>query len=66
MLFSLCGLVVWPPGYWSRGPGLISGATKFSEKRWLCNGVHSVSWVQLRTYLKEKWRLWSRNPRIRS
>jgi hypothetical protein len=28
----LCGLVVRVPGYRSRGPGLISGATRFSEK----------------------------------
>jgi hypothetical protein len=31
------------PGYRSRGPGSIAGATCFSEKR-----------VQLRSYLKEK------------
>jgi hypothetical protein len=28
----LCGLVVRVPGYKSRGPGLIPGATRFSEK----------------------------------
>jgi hypothetical protein len=28
----LCGLVVRVPDYRSRGPGLIPGATKFSEK----------------------------------
>jgi hypothetical protein len=28
----LCGLVVRVPDYTSRGPGLILGATKFSEK----------------------------------
>jgi hypothetical protein len=28
----LCGLVVRVPGYRSRGPGSISGATTFSEK----------------------------------
>jgi hypothetical protein len=27
-----CGLVVRVPGYRSRGPGSIPGATKFSEK----------------------------------
>jgi hypothetical protein len=27
----LCGLVVRVPGYRSRGPGLIPGATRFSE-----------------------------------
>jgi hypothetical protein len=27
----LCGLVVRVPGYRSRGPGSISGATRFSE-----------------------------------
>jgi hypothetical protein len=28
----LCGLVVRVPGYRSRGPGSILGATRFSEK----------------------------------
>jgi hypothetical protein len=28
----ICGLVVTVPGYRSRGPGSISGATRFSEK----------------------------------
>jgi hypothetical protein len=28
----LCGLVVRVPGYRSRGPGLIFGATRFSEE----------------------------------
>jgi hypothetical protein len=50
----LYGLVVRVPGYRSRGPGSIPNATKFSEKLWVSNGVHSTSWVQLRSYLKEK------------
>jgi hypothetical protein len=25
-------------------PGWIPGATRFSEKYWVCNGVHSASW----------------------
>jgi hypothetical protein len=29
---GLCGLVVSVPGYRSRGPGSIPGATRFSEK----------------------------------
>jgi hypothetical protein len=29
---SLCGLVMRVPGYRSRGPGSIPGATRFSEK----------------------------------
>jgi hypothetical protein len=45
--------VVRVPGYRSRGPGAIPGATRFSEK-WVWNGVHSASWVQLRSCLKEK------------
>jgi hypothetical protein len=45
----VCGLVVR-----SRGPGLIPGATRFSKKWWVWNVVHSASWVQLRSYLKEK------------
>jgi hypothetical protein len=42
------------PVYRSRGPGSIPGATRFSEKQWVWNGVHSASWMQLRTYLEEK------------
>jgi hypothetical protein len=52
-LDSLCGLVVRVPGYRSRGPGSILGATKCSEK-WVWNRVHSASLVRLRSYLKEK------------
>jgi hypothetical protein len=40
-------------GYRSRGPGLVPGATRFSEKQWVWNVVHLASWVQLRSYLKE-------------
>jgi hypothetical protein len=43
-----CGLVVGVPGYRSRGPGSVAGATT-SEM-----GVHSASSVQLRSYLEEK------------
>jgi hypothetical protein len=50
----LCGLVVRVPGYRSRGPRSIPGATRFSEKQWVRNGLHSASWVQLRSYMKEK------------
>jgi hypothetical protein len=39
----LCGLVARVPGYRSRGPDSIPGATRFSEKQWVCNGVHSAS-----------------------
>jgi hypothetical protein len=38
----------------SRGPGSIPGATRFSEKQCVWNGVHSASWAQLKSYLKEK------------
>jgi hypothetical protein len=51
---DLCSLVVGVPGCRSRGPGSIPGTTKFSEKYWIWNGVHSASSVQLRSYLKEK------------
>jgi hypothetical protein len=50
----LCGLVVRVPLYRSRGPGSIPGTTRFSEMQWVWNGVQTVSWVQLRNYLKEK------------
>jgi hypothetical protein len=52
----------WPP-LWSSGqsswlqilgPGSILCATRFSEKYWAWNGIHSASWVQLISYLKEK------------
>jgi hypothetical protein len=36
----LCGLVVGVPGYRLRVPGSIPGATRFSEKNWVWNGVH--------------------------
>jgi hypothetical protein len=49
----LCGLVVRVPGYRSKGLGSIPGASKFSEKQWVWNGVHLASWVQLRSYLEE-------------
>jgi hypothetical protein len=49
----LCGLVVRVPGYRSRGPGLIPGAIRFSE-RWVWNRVHSASRVQLKSYLEEE------------
>jgi hypothetical protein len=39
----LCDLVVRVPGYRSRGPGSIPSATRFSEKLWVWNGVHSAS-----------------------
>jgi hypothetical protein len=54
MLDNLCGLVAWVPGYRSRGLGSFPGTTRFSEKYWAWNGVHSASWVQLRSYLEEK------------
>jgi hypothetical protein len=41
-------------GYRSRRPGSIPGATRFSEKQWVWKGIHSASWVQLRSYLQEK------------
>jgi hypothetical protein len=37
----LCGLVVRVPGYRFRGPVSNPGATKYSEKLWVWNGVHS-------------------------
>jgi hypothetical protein len=47
-------LMVRVCGYRSRGPGSIPGTTRFSEKKWVWNGVHSVSRVKLRSYLEEK------------
>jgi hypothetical protein len=48
----LCGLVVRVPGYRSRDPGSIPGATRFSDKQWVWNGVYLASWVQFRSYLE--------------
>jgi hypothetical protein len=50
----LCGLVVRVPGYRSRDPDLIPGATRFSKKQWVWNMVHSAWRVQLKSYLEEK------------
>jgi hypothetical protein len=50
----LCVSLVKVPGYRTTDQGLIPGATRFSEKKWTWNGVHSASWVQLRSYLIEK------------
>jgi hypothetical protein len=58
----LCGLVVRVPGYRSRGPGLILSATRFSEKQLVKNGVHSASWVQLRSYFSRNLRYGCRDP----
>jgi hypothetical protein len=49
----LHGLVV-RVGYRSRGPDSIHGATRFSEKWCVCNGVHLASRVQLRSCLEER------------
>jgi hypothetical protein len=50
----LRGLVVRVPGYRSRGLGLVPGTIRFLEEKWVWNRVHWASWVQLRSYLKEK------------
>jgi hypothetical protein len=38
--YRLCGLVVRVPGYRSRSPSSIPGATRFSEKQWVSNEVY--------------------------
>jgi hypothetical protein len=50
----LCGLVIRVPDYRSSGLGSIPGTTRYFEKQFVWNGVHSASWVQLRSYLEEK------------
>jgi hypothetical protein len=50
----LCDLVVRVNGYRSRGPGSISGTTRFSEKQWVWNEIYLASWVQLSSCLEEK------------
>jgi hypothetical protein len=44
---------LWPSGQIQRN-GFDSRSTRFSGKLWVWNGVHSVSWAQLRSYLEEK------------
>jgi hypothetical protein len=46
--------VVRVPGYRSRDLGSILSATRFSEKYFVWNGVHTASRTQLRSYLKKK------------
>jgi hypothetical protein len=58
-----CGLVVRVLDCRSRGPRFDSLALQKKVGVW--NGVHSASWVQLRSCLIEKLRLLSRKPRIR-
>jgi hypothetical protein len=48
------GLMVRVPDYRSRDLGSIPCATRFSEKWWVWNEVHSASWVQLKSCLEEK------------
>jgi hypothetical protein len=47
----LCGLVVRVSE--PEVLGSIHGASRFSEKQWVWNGVHSASWGQVRSYLEE-------------
>jgi hypothetical protein len=51
---SIAVTAVRVPGYRSKGPGCIPGATRFSEKYCTYNGVHSTLLVQLRSYMKGK------------
>jgi hypothetical protein len=50
----LCGLAVRVFGYRSRGPGFDSWPYQIFWEVRVWNGVHSVSWGQLRSYLNEK------------
>jgi hypothetical protein len=38
----LCSPVVRVPGHRFSDPGSIPGATRFSDKYWVWNGVHSI------------------------
>jgi hypothetical protein len=49
----LCGPVIRVPDYRFRGPGFGSRPYQIFLTCRVCNGVHSASWVQLRSYLKE-------------
>jgi hypothetical protein len=50
IVVRLCGLVVRVPGYRSRGRGRFPALPDFLRS----SGVHSASWVQLKSYLEEK------------
>jgi hypothetical protein len=49
----LCGLVVKFLAIDPEVPCSIPGASRFSERQRVWNGVHSASWGQLRSYLEE-------------
>jgi hypothetical protein len=46
--------VIRVPGYRSRGPSSIPGATRYSEKQWVWNGVHSASMSTIEELLGRK------------
>jgi hypothetical protein len=50
----LCGLVVRVPGYRTICLGSIPSPTRCSDQKWVWIGVHSASWVQSRSYFKER------------
>jgi hypothetical protein len=55
-LFTTASVVYWSE-FLATNPevlGSIPGASRFSEKQWVCNGVHSASSGQPRSYLEEK------------
>jgi hypothetical protein len=60
----LCGLLVRVCGYRPIGPGFDSRHFQIFWEAAVWNGVHSASWGQLRSYLKEKQRLRSIRPRL--
>jgi hypothetical protein len=60
----LCGLVVRVPGYRSRGPGSIPGATRFS---WEPEGLERAPLglvITTEELLKRKYRLQTKKPRL--
>jgi hypothetical protein len=61
----LCGLVVNVPGYRSRGPAWVPSATRFSENSGSGTGSTQPCEYKWGATWKKKWRLRSRNPRIR-
>jgi hypothetical protein len=53
-LCETASVVLWSEFLATEVLGSIPGASRFSEKQWVWNGVHSASSGQLRSYLEEK------------
>jgi hypothetical protein len=55
----------WPLAADPEISGSIPGNTRFSDKQWVWNGVHSASYLFEELLWKNKWRLRCRKPKMR-